>query len=67
VTGPDPVPGPADLAADRVDVVAAADARVSAALAELDAVDGWPPADQVAAFAESHQALQATLAGIDDN
>lgn len=48
------------------DSVALAEARVASALAELDAVDGWPPADQLAAFATTQQALQATLASIDD-
>jgi hypothetical protein len=47
------------------DPVADAQAAVAAATGELDAVADWPPADQVAAFAQAHQALQATLAGID--
>jgi hypothetical protein len=47
------------------DPVADARRAVSAATDELDAVADWPPADQVAAFAQAHQALQATLAGID--
>jgi hypothetical protein len=54
----DPVP-------PHTDPVAEAQARVSAAVDELDAVADWPPADQVAAFTSAHQALQATLAGID--
>jgi len=39
---------------------------VAAALARLDAVAGSDAAEQVAAFAEAHEALQATLARIDD-
>ena len=45
----------------------AADGQVTAALVELDAAAGWPPADQVAVFATAHETLQATLARIDDH
>ncbi len=44
-----------------------ANGQVAAALAELDAAAGWPPADQVAAFTAAHETLQATLARIDDH
>jgi hypothetical protein len=44
-----------------------ANGPVAAALAELDAAADWPPADQVAAFTAAHEALQATLARIDDH
>ncbi len=49
------------------DPVAAAESRVAMVIAELDAVEGWPPADQLGAFATAQQALQATLASIDDH
>jgi hypothetical protein len=39
---------------------------VAPALARLDAVSGSDAADQVGAFAEAYEALQATLARIDD-
>lgn len=45
----------------------AGQARVDAALAGIDAVSGRPPAEQVAAFGAAQQALQATLASIDEN
>ena len=47
------------------DMDAAAKARLAAALAEIDARFGRPPAEQVSAFAEAHQTLQATLSRID--
>ncbi len=42
-----------------------AKARLAAALAEIDARFGRPPAEQVSAFADAHQTLQATLNRID--
>jgi len=56
-TGEDPVADDPDQA----------NGQVAAALAELDAAAGWPPADQVAAFTAAHETLQATLARIDDH
>jgi hypothetical protein len=44
-----------------------ATARLAAALARIDEVMGRPPAEQVAAFTEAQQTLQATLARIDTN
>ena len=41
--------------------------RLEKALAEIDARFGRPPADQVSAFADAHQSLQATLNLIDAN
>lgn len=41
--------------------------RLDKALAEIDARFGRPPAEQVAAFADAHQSLQATLKTIDAN
>jgi hypothetical protein len=52
---------------ERDDDPEAADGQVTAALAELDAAAGWPPAEQVAAFGTAHETLQATLARIDDH
>jgi len=46
--------------------LAEAQRDVAAALARLDAVAGSDAADQVTAFAEAHETLQATLARIDD-
>ena len=45
----------------------AAEASVGAALAGLEAVRDRPPADQVDAFTAAHEALQATLARIDEH
>jgi len=45
----------------------AAEASVAAALAGLEAVRDRPPGDQVAAFAAAQEALQATLARIDEH
>jgi len=56
-----------DEAGDDDDMDEAAKARLAAALAEVDARFGRPPAEQVAAFTEAHQTLQATLARIDTN
>jgi hypothetical protein len=50
---------------DEDDMDEAAKARLAAALAEIDAKFGRPPSEQVAAFAEAHQTLQATLNRID--
>jgi hypothetical protein len=62
------VPPPALPRPNRAaDPVALAETRVNSVIAELDAVDGWPPADQLGAFATAQQALQATLASIDDH
>ena len=41
-------------------------ARVDAALAELDRIADLPPAEQVAGFAAVQQELQGTLATIDE-
>ena len=67
--GADPVADdPADdPAVDPADDPGVANGQVAAALAELDAAADWPPADQVAAFTAAHEALQATLARIDDH
>ena len=54
-----------DEAADDDDMDEAAKAKLTAALAEIDARFGRPPAEQVAAFTEAHQTMQATLARID--
>jgi len=54
-----------DEAADDDEMDEAAKAKLTAALAEIDAHFGRPPAEQVAAFTEAHQTLQATLARID--
>jgi hypothetical protein len=64
----DPAVDPADdPAVDPADDPGVANGQVAAALAELDAAADWPPADQVAAFTAAHEALQATLARIDDH
>ncbi len=47
------------------DIDEAAKVRLNAALAEIDARIGRPPAEQVAAFADAHQMLQLTLNLID--
>lgn len=40
--------------------------RVDAMVARLDRVGTLPPAEQVSAYAEIHQQLQATLAELDE-
>jgi hypothetical protein len=50
-----------------IDFDEAAKARLAAALAAIDAVMGKNPADQVTAFTDAQQTLQATLARIDTN
>lgn len=45
----------------------AAKAKLAAALAQIDAQFGKKPAEQVEAFTDAQQTLQATLARIDDN
>jgi hypothetical protein len=47
------------------DLDAAAKAHLQQALARIEAQIGRPPAEQVPAFADAHQALQATLNRID--
>ncbi len=47
--------------------VEAAREEIMAALSDIDDASGWPPADQVAAYAAAHRTLQATLARIDDH
>ncbi|HEY1485794.1 MAG TPA: hypothetical protein VGF84_06805 [Micromonosporaceae bacterium] len=47
------------------DMDEAAKVRLAAALAEVDAQFGRPPSEQVTAFNDVHQALQATLNRID--
>lgn len=61
------VPAPPPATRTPEGVTEAAEARVAAALADIDAVADRPPADQVPAFATAQQTLQATLAGIDEN
>ncbi len=47
------------------DIDEATKIRLAAAMAEIDAKFGRPPAEQVQAFSEAHQQLQATLNRID--
>jgi hypothetical protein len=54
------------VAAPEDPALAAAQSDVATALAGLDDAEGSDAADQVAAFEAVHEALQATLARIDD-
>jgi hypothetical protein len=58
-------PGAADDDMDADDMDEVTKARLAAALADIDARFGRPPAEQVEAFTDAHQALQATLNRID--
>jgi hypothetical protein len=66
---PTPTHGPgAEAAGSAVEGGAeAAERDVTAALADLDAAGDRPPAEQIPAYTKVHQALQATLARIDDD
>jgi len=59
-----PTPAPESAVEDGAE---AAERDVTAALADLDAASDQPPAEQIPAYTKVHQALQATLARIDDD